>query len=73
MNQPRDAVVHHDLSQVLVVQDVGVNERAYKTGGRDTYFRCVERNPTLLFMCSPLIVHIVRIGKVNNMRHSISF
>lgn len=27
MDQPGDAVIHHDLSEVLVVQDVGVYER----------------------------------------------
>lgn len=28
VDQPCDAVVHHDLPQVLVVQDVGVDEGA---------------------------------------------
>lgn len=27
VNQPSDAIVHHNFSQVLVVQDVGVYER----------------------------------------------
>ena len=28
VNQPGDAVVHHDLAEILVVQDVRVDERA---------------------------------------------
>lgn len=28
MDQPRDAVVHHNLTQVLIVQDVRVDEGA---------------------------------------------
>ena len=30
MEQPRDAVVHHNLPKILVIQDVGINKRACK-------------------------------------------
>lgn len=33
MEQPRDAVVHHDLPQVLVVQDVSKDKRTWREMG----------------------------------------
>lgn len=34
MEEPRDAVVHHDLPQVLVVQDISKDKRTWGEGGR---------------------------------------